>query len=177
MEATPDGFRITFTKEVDPATAVEPTNYRMASYTYLLHEPYGSPETNTEAVPIEIAQVEGDNRSVLLRCANLRSGYVHELHLSGVRDQAGDPLLHDVAYYTLIERPASPPASPPPVALKTIDASPLRSATRPDESRARVSRNASTIHFTSDSPITNGGTSLITAEVRLRRLHEQVVVF
>ena len=105
MEATPDGFRITFTKEIDPASAVEPTNYSMRSYTYLLHEPYGSPETNTAMVPIELAQVEGDNRSVLLRCGGLRAGYVHELHLSGVRDQAGEPLLHDVAYYTLIERP------------------------------------------------------------------------
>jgi glucose/arabinose dehydrogenase len=105
MEATPDGFRITFTRDVDPATAVEPTNYRMSSYTYRLHSPYGSPEINTKQVPIEIVQLDGDNRTVTLRASGLREGYVHELHLTGVRDAAGEPLLHDVAFYTLIERP------------------------------------------------------------------------
>jgi hypothetical protein len=32
---------------------------------------------------------------------------VHELHLDGVRDDAGEPLLHDEAYYTLVEIPAA----------------------------------------------------------------------
>jgi hypothetical protein len=30
---------------------------------------------------------------------------VHELHLDGVRSRDARPLLHDVAYYTLIRRP------------------------------------------------------------------------
>ncbi len=35
----------------------------------------------------------------------LRSGYVHQLHLDGVRDTDGLPLLHARAYYTLVEIP------------------------------------------------------------------------
>jgi hypothetical protein len=105
MEATPDGFKITFTRPFTPATAVEPSNYRMSSYTYKLHSPYGSPEIDTKTVPIELAQISPDNRTVTLRCSGLRKGYVHELHLSGVRDESGEPLLHDVAFYTLVERP------------------------------------------------------------------------
>ena len=105
MEATPDGFRITFTRPLNPARAVEPTNYSMTSYTYKLHSPYGSPECDTQMVPIELATVSADHRVVTLRCGGLREGYVHELHMRGLRDESKEPLLHDVAYYTLIERP------------------------------------------------------------------------
>ena len=77
----------------------------MSSYTYLLHSPYGSAETDTEPVVVKLAQISGDNLTVELTCDPLRPGYVHELHLDGVRDEAGEPLLHAEAYYTLIEIP------------------------------------------------------------------------
>ena len=32
-------------------------------------------------------------------------GHIHEMHFPGVRDRGGQPLLHDVAYYTLNEIP------------------------------------------------------------------------
>lgn len=105
MEATPEGFRLTFTRPADPATASEPSNYSMKSYTYLLHSPYGSPETDTAPVTVKLAQISGDNLTVNLICEPLRAGYVHELRLDGVRDEAGEPLLHPDAYYTLIEIP------------------------------------------------------------------------
>ena len=105
MEATPDGFKLTFTHPVDSASANEPSNYRMSSYTYKLHSPYGSPEIDTDNVPIELARVSDDNMSVTLRCSGLRKGYVHELHMNGVRNKDQEALLHDVAYYTLIEQP------------------------------------------------------------------------
>ncbi|MCH2161292.1 MAG: hypothetical protein MK085_05410 [Phycisphaerales bacterium] len=105
MEATPDGFKLTFTRPVNPASASEPTNYRMSSYTYNLHSPYGSPEIDTRTVPIELATVSDDNTTVTLRCNGLREGYVHELHLDGVRDEDENRLLHEAAYYTLVERP------------------------------------------------------------------------
>ncbi len=31
----------------------------------------------------------------------LQIGHVHELHARGLRNAAGQPLLHDAAYYTL----------------------------------------------------------------------------
>ena len=104
MEAIPDGFRLTFTEPVDPATASEPTNYHMSSYTYLLHSPYGSPETDTDAVAVKLAQVSGDRLTVDLTCEPLRSGYVHELRVDLLRNEDGEPLLHPRAYYTLIEQ-------------------------------------------------------------------------
>ncbi|MEC8320881.1 MAG: hypothetical protein VX012_05695 [Planctomycetota bacterium] len=105
MEATPDGFRLTFTRPVDPATAVEPTNYDMSSYTYLLHSPYGSPETDTEPVVVKLAAVSGDRMTVELTCEPLRAGYVHELRMDRLRDEEGEPLVHPDAYYTLVRIP------------------------------------------------------------------------
>ena len=90
---------------VDAATAVEPTNYHMSNYTYLLHSPYGSPETDKDSVAVKLAQVSGDRLTVDLACEPLKPGYVHELHLDLLRDEAGEPLLHPRAYYSLIEIP------------------------------------------------------------------------
>jgi hypothetical protein len=42
---------------------------------------------------------------VRLTVEGLRAGYVHELHLPGLKSSAGALLLHDEAYYTLIEIP------------------------------------------------------------------------
>ena len=39
--------------------------------------------------------------SVRIRVNGLQLGHVHELHLDGIRSRAGEPLLHQVAYYTL----------------------------------------------------------------------------
>jgi hypothetical protein len=38
---------------------------------------------------------------VHLAVEGLREGYVHELHVPGLRDRAGKPLLHASAFYTL----------------------------------------------------------------------------
>ena len=44
-------------------------------------------------------------RTVLLDVEGLREGFVHELHLDGVRSASGEPLVHGEAYYTLIRMP------------------------------------------------------------------------
>jgi hypothetical protein len=38
---------------------------------------------------------------VRLKCEGLRAGYVHELHLPGVKSATGAGLVHPEAYYTL----------------------------------------------------------------------------
>ncbi|MCC6661604.1 MAG: hypothetical protein IT437_12045 [Phycisphaerales bacterium] len=103
MKAAAGGFTLTFTKDVDPATAADPASYAMSSYTYEYHATYGSPEMEGRRLSISSAEV-ADARTVRLHVEGLRSGgegYVHELTLTGVRDAAGSPLLHPVAYYTM----------------------------------------------------------------------------
>jgi hypothetical protein len=107
MRVTPNGFELTFTEDVDEASAANPASYAMTSYTYEYHRTYGSDEMQTQAPTVRSAQVV-DPRTVRLLIDGLRSGgegYVHELHAEGLRSAGGEPLLHDVAYYTVQRLP------------------------------------------------------------------------
>jgi glucose/arabinose dehydrogenase len=101
MRVTPDGFHLAFTQPVDPETASDLASYAMVRFTYERWEKYGSPEIERANVPIRRATVAQDGRSVRLVVDGRRPHFVHELQLSGIRNAAGEPLLHDVAYYTL----------------------------------------------------------------------------
>ena len=105
IRAQPMGFRFEFTEPVDPATAMNPDSYHMSSYTYLLHAPYGSPETDTQKLVMRPLSVSADGISVEIAVDGMRDGFVHEFHLDGLRNSKGETLLHSDAYYTLNERP------------------------------------------------------------------------
>jgi hypothetical protein len=100
MRATAEGFELEFTQAVDPATAADPASYAFESYTYLLHETYGSDEVEKKALHVSAAHVATDKMSVRLVLDGRRAGYVHELH-AALRSARGESLLHDAAYYTL----------------------------------------------------------------------------
>jgi hypothetical protein len=101
MEAQPDGFRLTFTQPVDPASLRAADALKLTSYTYKFHSSYGSDEIDGKDLTIRSIDVAKDGLSARLVIDGLREGYVHELHLPGVRSASGVPLLHDAAYYTL----------------------------------------------------------------------------
>ena len=101
MSATPGGFRLTFTQPADKASAGDPASYSMTSYTYELHEAYGSAEMDTKPCTIAKATVAADGMSVELEVSDRRAMYVHELHAEGVKSAESVPLLHTDAYYTL----------------------------------------------------------------------------
>jgi len=105
MSATPSGFRLDFTAPVDRDACAQAAGYKMESYTYLLHSPYGSPEVDSRELEVSEVRVAPDGLSLELVVPDLREGFVHELHALGVRSAAGQPLLHDAAYYTLVRRP------------------------------------------------------------------------
>ncbi len=108
MRAQPDGFELVFTQPVDPQTAANPNAYHINSYTYLYHASYGSDEIQRKTLPITGATVSGDGLSVRLKVDGLRELFVHELSADGVRNQAGESLLHRHAYYTLNRIPGKP---------------------------------------------------------------------
>ena len=101
MEATPDGFRLTFTEPLAAGAPPGPALFTLSSYTYLYRQNYGSPETGTRPVVVEDVALSADRRSVTLRCGGLRPGHVHELVLGALRSASGQALRHDRAYYTL----------------------------------------------------------------------------
>ena len=101
MHARPDGFELTFTQKVDPATAADPKSYRLSTYTYIYQAAYGSPEVDATTPNITTAEASADGLHVRLTVDKLQEGHVHELHLEGIRSSEAKPLLHPVAYYTL----------------------------------------------------------------------------
>lgn len=104
MRAREDGFELEFTADLDATSATDPASYEMISYTYPYHSDYGAPEVDTKT--LRVARVDRlDARKVRLVVEGLRRDYVHELRARGVRDLAGAPLLHDAAYYTLVNVP------------------------------------------------------------------------
>lgn len=108
LSARADGFHVTFTAEVEEASALDPSSYELSSYTYLLHSEYGSQQIETRALEIRSLALDPDRRGARLAVEGLREGFVHELHLDGVRSGTGQPLLHPRAYYTLVRRPPGP---------------------------------------------------------------------
>jgi len=108
VEARPDGFELTFTKPVDKAIATDPASYHVEGFTYMYHSTYGSPITNQETAPVRGVEIAEDGLSARIAVDGLRKGYIHEFKLTSMRSEEGDPLLHDVAYYTLNEIPDGP---------------------------------------------------------------------
>ena len=106
VHARPDGFELTFTQPVDKATATNLKNYTVREFTYIYRAEYGSPEVDDVLPQLQAADVAEDGKSVRLRMTPLTKGHIHELHLDGVRNTAGEPLVHSVAYYTLNEIPS-----------------------------------------------------------------------
>ncbi|MCA8986113.1 MAG: hypothetical protein KDA78_00635, partial [Planctomycetaceae bacterium] len=106
MEARPKGFRLTFTKPADIETLNAIEYYTIDTYSYIYQASYGSPEVDFTKPTITSAVSSPDGLSVELTLDQLERGHIHELKLPGVRDQSGQPLLHQEAYYTLNYIPA-----------------------------------------------------------------------
>ena len=85
--------------------AGNPASYKGKSYTYKLASRYGGPDEDVANLNFESAKVAADGKSVRLKIGNLRAGYVHEIHIAGLKSTGAEPLLHPEAYYTLVNIP------------------------------------------------------------------------
>jgi hypothetical protein len=104
MRAVPGGFELEFTAPIDAKLAADAATWRMSSYTYELHEEYGSPKKDEETLaPVPSVL---DATRVRLALGAPRAGYVHELHYDAMRDAGGAAPLHARAYYTLVVVPS-----------------------------------------------------------------------
>jgi hypothetical protein len=106
MRVKHDGFELRFTLPVDAATARDPGSYSLETYTHHFYAAYGGPEIERADQRITSAVPSADGLSVRLVVDKLVAGHIHELHLPGLRDRQGDPLVHDLAYYTMNQIPA-----------------------------------------------------------------------
>ena len=110
VRAMPDGFEIEFTKPVARATATDPANYQITSFTYKYHVVYGSPVVDDTRHRVLATSVSEEGTRVRLAVENPRRHYIHEILLTGIQDSEESKLpLHNSAYYTLNEIPAGQP--------------------------------------------------------------------
>jgi hypothetical protein len=105
MSALKDGFELTFTEPVDPATAGKVESYAMDAWTYEYRAEYGSPEVDKSKPTITAADVSADGKKVRLKVDGLVQGNVHHLTAKGVTAKSGPKLWHPEAWYTLNEIP------------------------------------------------------------------------
>jgi hypothetical protein len=112
VRARRDGFELVFTQPVDVAIAGNADNYDVAQFTYLYHEPYGSPEIDhngkkdsASPIPVTRVAVSPDRFKVQLILEGLRTGYVTRVRVLDVKSAEGSSLWHDTFYYTLNQIP------------------------------------------------------------------------
>jgi hypothetical protein len=95
-----DGFALTFTKPVDPASlGKKPVS--VSSFTYVYNSNYGGPEIDTRAEVLGDAKLSKDGKTLTVPVENLRKGRVYEFRVDGPKSRDGEGVLHPEAYYTL----------------------------------------------------------------------------
>ena len=106
INARSDGFRLSFTKPVDPVVASDPATYSLSTFTHVYQQGYGSPEVDQTTPRVVHATVSEDRLYVDIKVEGLVQGHVHEFDLEPMREPGGGKLVHDNAYYTLNEIPS-----------------------------------------------------------------------
>ncbi len=105
ITAEPQGFKLTFTKPVDPKIAAIPSTYQLKTFTHLYRQGYGSPEVDQTTPEVTKVVVGKDGLSVVVDVKGLVQGHVHDFHMPTMKSTDGKMLLHASAYYTLNEIP------------------------------------------------------------------------
>lgn len=101
MNITTKGFDLTFTKPVNPATAVDTGNYKFRRYYYEYHQKYGSPQMDTSDIKVTDIKISPDHKKVSLALASLQPGYIYQLNLGNIKAEAGDSIENKIICYTV----------------------------------------------------------------------------
>ena len=101
LRARPDGFELSFTKEVDPETAAGTASYAIEQWHYFYLRSYGDLPHDRRKLRVRSATVASDRKSVRLVVEGMKPHHVVEVRFSGVRSGEGAAPLHPVGYYTL----------------------------------------------------------------------------
>ncbi|MFL0161033.1 hypothetical protein [Aquirufa salirivi] len=106
IEARTDGFEISFTQAIDVNSVKKAASYALRSYIYKYHHQYGSPIVDVKDLAIKGIVVSADKKKVRIVLDQIRQYFIHEFKLTGVKNEAGELLLHETAYYTLNQIPS-----------------------------------------------------------------------
>ena len=103
VNAIADGFRISFTKPVNPQQASQADSYKLSTFTHIYQQAYGSPEVDQTTPTVTAVKVADDRMSAEITVDGLVQGHVHCFDLEAIRSADDEPLLHENAFYTLNE--------------------------------------------------------------------------
>lgn len=102
----PEGFKVTFTKPVEPITGSDPTSYTISAFTHPYHAGYGGPEIEQRTPEVKSVTLAQDGLSAQITLDQLDHGFVYELDLARLRSRDAEELLHRNAFYTVNEVPS-----------------------------------------------------------------------
>ena len=112
VHARPDGFVLSFTQPVAPASLGAADQWKVTQFGYQFHSAYGSPEIDHEgkphrATPISVTGVNlsADGLQATLALAGWKPGYVTTVRCASARNAQGAALGQDTFYYTLNQIP------------------------------------------------------------------------
>ena len=129
VTALPRGFKIAFTKPVDPSVAARPETYQLKTFTHVYRQGYGSPEVDQTEPKVAKVSIAKDGKSVEIDVEGLAQGHVHDFFLPEMRSAGDEKLVHANAYYTLNEIPKTSNESE----VGNADAPTLQSQTIPTQ--------------------------------------------
>ncbi|WP_345212096.1 plastocyanin/azurin family copper-binding protein [Mucilaginibacter gynuensis] len=103
VRAMADGFEIEFTQPVNKKAAADPDAYGITGFIYKYHPVYGSNTVREKTHIVNAAIVSEDGLKVRLVVDSLREKFIHEIRVDEkvTAVEGNNPLLHNVAYYTL----------------------------------------------------------------------------
>lgn len=104
----PNGFKVTFTKPVEPVTGSATESYALSAFTHPYRGAYGGPEIDQHKPEVKSVVLSDDGLSAQLTLGKLDRGFVYELDLVALRSRDDEKLLHRNAFYTVNEIPAAP---------------------------------------------------------------------
>ncbi len=107
MNATPQGFKLTFTRPVDRSMAENASNYQFTHYYYAYHQEYGSPRMDEQTVAVKQVQISEDGKEVTLTLDKMTPGYVYDLQIGQLNSVEGVALKNNRLFYTLNELPTN----------------------------------------------------------------------
>ncbi len=98
-----DGFEVTFTEPLDPASIPSPESIGLQDYDYDYWWEYGSPERHHRPISVQSATLDSSGRVLHLKTEPLSAGKVVRCKFEGIKSSSGLPLLHTEFAYTINE--------------------------------------------------------------------------
>ncbi len=104
IEATRDGFRVSFTKAVDQAQLEKIENWQVKAWTYIDRPGYGGPKVDQYNVQITKAVASKDGKSVELTVPDRRANFVYHICIDAM-SKDGDAMWSPESWYTFHKAP------------------------------------------------------------------------